>query len=79
MHERQVRDDAGKIVSPSGVTPYPVSKSNISDQPSRDGGGNFGRLARYGLMDDYIAEMQSTLVRGIAVRDWQAFFKAHLS
>ncbi len=30
-------------------------------------------------MDNYIGEMQSTLVRGIAVRDWQGFFKAHLS
>ena len=79
LHERQVRSDAGTIDSPSGVSPYPLSKSNISDSPSKDGGGNFGRLARYGLMDDYIAEMQSTLVRGIAVRDWQSFFKAHLS
>ena len=79
LYERQVRGDAGTITSPSGVSPYPMSKSNISDKPSPDGGGNFGRLARYGLMDDYIAEMQSTLVRGITVRDWQAFFKAHLS
>ncbi len=79
LHERQHRGDAGTINSPPGVTPYPVSKSNISDSPSKDGGGNFGRLARYGLMDDYIAEMQSTLVRGIAVREWQSFFKAHLS
>lgn len=61
------------------MSPYPLSKSNISDKPSKDDGGNFGRLARYGVMDDYIAEMQSTLVRGIAVRDWQSFFKAHLS
>jgi len=30
-------------------------------------------------MDDYLSEMQSRLVRGIAVRDWQAFFRAHLS
>ncbi len=79
LHERRVRGTPGTIDTPSGVSPYPASKSNTSDQPSKDDGGNFGRLARYGLMDDYIAEMQSTLVRGIAVRDWQAFFKAHLS
>ena len=79
LHQRQVRGDRGTIDSPPGVSPYPPSKSNISNQPSKDCGGNFGRLARYGLMDDYIAAMQSTLVRGIAVRDWQAFFKAHLS
>ena len=79
LHERQVRDDAGEIRSPSGVAPYPASKSNIADQPTRDGGNNFGRLARYGLMDNYIAQMQSALVRGIEVHDWQTFFKAHLS
>lgn len=26
-------------------------------------------------MDDYIDEMQSTLVRGIAIKRWQRFFK----
>ena len=79
LHERQGRGDIGTINTPAGVAPYPSSKSNISDQPTKDGGGNFGRLARYGLMNDYITEMQSTFVRGIAVRDWQEFFKAHLS
>ena len=79
LHERQVRVDPGVIEIPSGVAPYPTSKTNISDQPTKDGGNNFGRLARYGLMDDYISEMQSRLILGIAVRDWQAFFKAHLS
>ena len=79
LYERQGRGNTGKISSPSQVTPYPHSKSNISDRASDDGGGNFGRLARYGVMDDYIVEMQSTLVRGISVRDWQTFFKAHTS
>ena len=78
LHERQVRSDPGTITSPAGVSPYPAINSNIADRASKDGGGNFGQLARYGLMNDYIAEMQSTLVRGIAVRDWQSFFKAHL-
>ena len=30
-------------------------------------------------MDDYIAQLQSALVRGIEARLWQAYFKAHLS
>ncbi len=79
LYERQIRVDAGAINIPEGATPYPASKSNISDTATIDGGNNFGRLARYGLMDNYIAEMRSTLVRGISVHDWQTFFKAHLS
>ena len=79
LHERQIRGDAGAIEIPDDVSPYPASKSNISDRATKDGGHNFGRLARYGLMDDYIAQMRATLVRGISVSDWQAFFKAHLS
>ena len=79
LHERQVRGDPGTIQTPQGVTPYPGAKTNIADQPTKDGGNNFGRLARYGLMDEYIAKMRATSVRGISVHDWQAFFKDHLS
>ncbi len=79
LHERQIQDDPGTIEIPADVTPYPASKSNISDRATHDGGKNFGRLARYRLMDDYIGDMRATLVRGIAVSDWQAFFRAHLS
>jgi len=46
LHERQVRGDPGVVESPAGVAPYPTSKTNISDQPTKDGGNNFGRLAR---------------------------------
>ena len=80
IHERNIRDsDGGSINSPQGATPYPSRKTNISDKATKDGGNNFGRLARYGVMDDYIARMRDTSVRGISVRDWQVFFKAHLS
>ena len=78
-HQRQVRGNPGTIESPSDVTPYPNSKSNISDRATHNAGNNFGRLARYGIMDDFIREMRATLIRGIAVSDWQAFFKTQLS
>ena len=35
---------------------YPLKKDKISDQAVHDSGGNFGRLARYGVMKDYGAE-----------------------
>ncbi len=79
LHERQITGDTGSIKSPTRVSPYPISKFNVSDHPTTDNEGNFGRLAQYGLMDGYISDIQSILLRGIAVRDWQAFFRAHLT
>ena len=74
MYERQVKGERGEIIEPTGIEPYPVKSDPISDTVTKDGGRNFGRLARYGIMDDYIGQMQQTLIRGIPVRDWQAFF-----
>ena len=71
------QNPSGEIVKPDSVVPYPPAKDKISDKATVDGGGNFGRLARYGLMNEYVKEMQGTLIRGIAVRDWQKFFKQH--
>ena len=79
LYERDHRDEVGTIITPEDVTPYPSSKSHISDEATRDSGQNFGRLARYGIMSEYITRMRSSLIRGISVSDWQAFFKRHLS
>ena len=65
------------ITIPEGVGPYPLKSDHISDKAASDGGGNFGRLARYGLMDSYIGDMHETWVRGISVKDWLKFFKSH--
>ena len=75
LYQRQ--GASGTIIEPDNVGPYPVKGDNIADKATVDGGNNFGRLARYGLMDDYIQQMRGSLVRGISVRDWQAFFKNH--
>ena len=76
QHERAAAGDTGIKIA-SGVTPYPLKSDNISDKANSDSGGNFGRLARCGLMDDYIDTMRGTLIRGIAVNDWLTFFKDH--
>jgi len=36
---------------------YPTKSDMISDRHESDSGGNFGRLARAGVMEDYIAEL----------------------
>ena len=76
QHEREARSDAG-IVVPADVHPYPAKSDRISDRPNSDSGNNFGRLARYGIMDDYIGAMLAEPVRGIPVASWIKFFKDH--
>ena len=78
QHERLASSDVG-IEVPPNVTPYPLKSDHISDKPTSDKGGNFGRLARYGLMDDYIEMMRTTMIRGISVDAWLTFFTLHAS
>ena len=79
VEERKTRGESREIIVPKGIHPYPQKADNIADKAVSDSGNNFGRLARYGLMDEYIAQMQKSLIRGIAVKHWQSFFKKHRS
>ena len=72
--ERKTSQDAA-IHSPSGATPYPDKRDRIEDRPARDA-GNFGRVARYGLMDDFTAGALSVELRGISAKYWLGFLKA---
>ncbi len=75
QHERQAAGGNTGINIPSEVHPYPTKRDHISDKPQSDSGGNFGRLARYGIMDEYIKSMLDDKVRGVSVRKWLEFFK----
>ena len=76
QHERSTTSDTG-IEIPERVRPYPSKSDKISDKPYNDSGHNFGRLARYGIMNDYIDSMLAEPVRGIPVSDWLSFFTKH--
>ncbi len=66
------------VTSPAAAAPYPPPKTKISDEAAKDGGKNFGRVARAeGLMDDYVDESLATAVAGIEARHWVAFFKTY--
>lgn len=52
---------------------YPASKSEMNDQPVSDSGNNFGRLARYGIMNDYMNELRREKLSGIPLDAWQKF------
>lgn len=73
---REASDKNGKIVLASHQTPYPNSKvDQCSDNAAVDGGHNFGRVARYGLMDDFVKSTHRKEIAGIPVAAWLKFFK----
>jgi hypothetical protein len=49
--------------------------TQIGDVPRSDRGGNFGRYARTGIMDPYLAQALAQPVCGIAAGSWLDFFK----
>ncbi len=72
---------AGRAAPNTGIdlstatTQYPTKSDAISDRPRSDGGSNFGRFARTGLMETYIAELFGQRLCGIPIGAWQQFFR----
>ena len=64
-----------EIVSPQDVSPYPQKSDIISDKPEFDGGNNFGRFARTGVMDSYLERARRESLCGICAEYWLNFFK----
>ncbi len=52
---------------------YPNKNDMIADRPANDGGGNFGRIARTKIMDDYIDDLFDEKLAGIPLSAWQKF------
>lgn len=66
-HWRCVRKTTSdcEIDAPVDVKPYPSKADQILDKPRSDSGGNFGRLARTGIMDSYMQKLQELSLCGI--------------
>lgn len=64
------------IEVPTGVCPYPAKADQILDKAHSDGGGNFGRLARTGMMDSYMSKLNEVQLCGIKTTYWREFLKA---
>lgn len=54
---------------------YPKKADLISDVANSDNGGNFGRLARSNIMNDYMKELFDEKIAGISIDKWQRFLK----
>lgn len=55
---------------------YPAKSDMIADRPASDSGNNFGRLARYGIMDKYMTELREERLSGIPLDAWQRFLSS---
>ncbi|MBI3636659.1 MAG: hypothetical protein HY216_10705 [Candidatus Rokubacteria bacterium] len=64
-----------EVILASGATPYPIKSDKIQDKPAV-ADGNFGRLARYGIMGEFVRTTMQTPVRGIPASEWLSFFKS---
>jgi hypothetical protein len=53
-----------------------MGRGAINDVPFADTGGNFGRIARSRVLDDYVKAMQASLLCGVSVKHWHEFFLA---
>lgn len=77
FHWQQVRQTKLNvdISIPEAVSPYPSKSTQISDRPASDAGGNFGRIARTGIMDDYMKKLNEVLLCGVKCEHWRRFLK----
>jgi hypothetical protein len=55
--------------------PYPSKSQKFNDTPVADKGGNFGRVARGGLMTNFITALLDQPISGIPARYWQGFLE----
>lgn len=69
---RRTQQSVG-ITLPSNINSYRSKPDQILDKPASDRGGGFGRLARTGLMDDYIRDAGHLSLCGIEARHWRDF------
>lgn len=75
QHIRDARSDTA-IRTPDGATPY-SGRDHTVDQAVADGGSNFGRIARIGIMNDWTETTIRKPLAGIPVRDWITFLRRH--
>jgi len=72
QHKRKGTSNRG--IEHSSVNQFYPSKSDkISDHPASDSGGNYGRLARAGVMEEYISQLFEEKLAGIQLASWQKF------
>jgi len=73
-HKRKTTKARGIRLS-GVVDSYPTKDSRIDDKPDYDEGGNFGRVARTTIMDEFTTALFQLQLSGISLDAWQRFFR----
>ena len=73
LHARAAKGNVS-ITPAAHTAPYPRSGHKFLDVATADGGGNFGRASRAGIMNAFITDVFENQVSGIPVRAWHQFF-----
>lgn len=74
QHVREAQGNSS-ITTASHRTPYPMKADQCSDRAAEDTGGNFGRIARYGLLDAFVPDTTKLEASGIPIAAWLVFFR----
>ena len=72
---RGVTGDDAVVRIAEHAAPYPRKGARFNDEPLRDRGSNFGRVARGGIMSEFVGELMQNPVAGIPLGAWQRFLK----
>lgn len=72
---RTTKSDSAIVAPIENVGPYPAKSDMVADKPVSDPGGNFGRLARTGIMDFFLQTSLESLIAGIPAEHWIKFFR----
>jgi hypothetical protein len=73
QHKRQAQNSA--VVPAPHQLPYPNKNQKFNDDAGSDAGGNFGRVARSDIMEDFIKALMNEPLAGIPALYWQSFLK----
>jgi hypothetical protein len=73
QHKRQAQNPS--VTAAAHQAPYPNKTQKFNDEAASDAGGNFGRVARSQIMDDFIAALMQEPLAGIPARYWQSFLE----
>lgn len=58
-------NDRGGIIFATHTAAYPIKSDRYNDEPEKDSGGNFGRVARGGFMSSFVEELMESRLSGI--------------
>jgi hypothetical protein len=72
---RGVTGADAEVVPATVAVPYPSKGQKFNDEPRKDQGKNFGRVARGNLMGDFITALLQQPVSGIPAKHWQNFLR----